>query len=63
MMNSLDPFNAAKSHAIDIHFEAFPFDILTVASRRFTGDNKLSATIHANVILFTFLDPIFTDMG
>ena len=61
-MHPFDPFNAPKTHAVDVEFEAFPFDFVAVAKGRDVGSNELPTTINTNVILFTYVDSVFTDM-
>jgi hypothetical protein len=55
MMHPFNPFDATKAYAIGVHFQAFPFDFITVASRYLIGFNELPPTINTNVVLFTSL--------
>lgn len=52
----------AKTHAIDIEFEAFAFDVV-VAFSRIISINELAMAIDANVILFASSLTILTDVG
>lgn len=56
-------FNTAKAHPVDVHFQAFPFYLVTVALSRFIAVNELATAIHTDVILFIFILSVLTDMG
>jgi hypothetical protein len=62
-MHACDALNAAKSHAIDIHFQALGFDLIRVSFGRRVDINELATTIYANVILFTSAFAILTGMA
>lgn len=63
MMHTLDSFNIAKAHAINIHFQAFSFHIIAVASGGLVAIDELVTTIDTDVILLTLLLAIFTDVS
>jgi hypothetical protein len=62
-MHTFDPFDTSKTHAIDIHFQAFSFHLIAVASGGFITINKLATAIDTDVILLTLLLTIFTDVS
>jgi hypothetical protein len=61
-MHAFDALNGSKSHAIDRHLQAFPFDLLTVPLRGRVVINELTTAIDTDVILFTSAIAIFTNM-
>jgi hypothetical protein len=44
-MHTFDPFNATKAHAINVHFQAFPFHFITVSLRWFIAINELAIAL------------------
>lgn len=52
VMYTFDSFDGTKSHAINIHLQAFLLDVLGVALWWTVNINKLTTTLGANVILF-----------
>ena len=62
MVNAFNPLNGPKTHAIDIHFQAFLFDLVAVAGRLVIMNYELTTTVIADVILFTSLDAVSTDV-
>ena len=61
MVNTFDTFNASKSHAVDIQFEAFTLEFIGIRRRRIIGFNKLTTAGFTEVILFTSLLAILTN--
>ena len=53
--------DASTSDAVDIHFQAQPFHVVAVTFR-FVFVQKLSSTLHTDIVLLVLAMPIFTDM-
>ena len=62
VMNIGDPFNAAKSHAIDGHFQAQAASVIAIAPMRFRVGEKLTTTINASMVLLATFDVVFADV-
>lgn len=54
-MHTFNSLDIAKAPTVNIHFQAFPFDIIAVASGSLTTINELATTIDTDMILLTLL--------
>lgn len=57
VMDTFDPFDTTKPHAINVHCQAFSFDVIRVTLGRIVDINELPTTIGADVMgayLFSF---------
>lgn len=61
-MNSCRTFNCTKTHTVDVHFQALPFDSIRVAFWWVVNIYKLTTAVGTNVILFTSALPVFPNL-
>jgi hypothetical protein len=63
VMHPFESLNSPKARLIDVHSETFTLERIGVASRRIIVVDELTTTFDTNVILFTFLLAVLTDMS